>query len=326
LALPTFALLFFCACAAVASELYVASWNVENLFDLEDDPNVERDEDFTPEGIKQWTAERLDRKLHNLSNVIMKTNGGRGPDVLGLCEVENLKVAEMLVDRLAPFGRKYEIVHQDSPSDRGIDCALVYDSGVFELSDASFHFVDAERTRDIVEARLRRNGEELYVFVNHWPSRQNDEWQRIKAATVLRQRLDAILAADPRADIVALGDFNDEPENTSIKDTLRAALNCRNLPPGAMYNTMAALDAKRKGTFVFHRSWKLIDQIIVSQGMLEDAGFCWRANSSERIDFPEVMFQPRGGRIARPFGSYLDDSYRDRGHSDHLPVGCIIVQ
>ena len=154
-------------------------------------------------------------------------NDGRGPDVLGLCEVENRKVVEMLVAKLAPLGRKYEIVHQDSPSDRGIDTALIYDAKVFDLADSKFHFVDAEKTRDIVEAKLkrrrRRNAHPLYVFVNHWPSRGNDEWQRIMAATVLRKRLDEILAADPKADIVMVGDFNDEPDNVSIAKFLRAS-------------------------------------------------------------------------------------------------------
>ena len=148
-------------------------------------------------------------------------NGGKGPDVLGLCEVENRKVVEMLVDKLAPLGRKYEIVHKDSPSDRGIDTALIYDAKVFDLADSKFHFVDADKTRDIVEAKAasaweRGRWRSLYVFVNHWPSRNNDEWQRIMAATCCASELDEILAADPKADIVMVGDFNDEPDNVSI--------------------------------------------------------------------------------------------------------------
>ena len=132
---------------------------------------------------------------------------------------------------------KYEIVHKDSPSDRGIDCAFVYDAKVFDLIDSKFHYVEADRTRDIIEAKLRRvgagdNGAHLYVFVNHWPSRNNDEWQRIAAAKVLRQRLDEILAAEPKADIVMIGDFNDEPDNVSLKDDLKAVQTSENLPQG----------------------------------------------------------------------------------------------
>ena len=147
----------FSSAAARADDLVIASWNLENLFDTEDDPNVEFDEDFSPDKPKKWTTERLEIKLKNLSSIISKMNGGKGPDVLGVCEIENRKVVEMLVEKLKPLGRKYEIVHKDSPSDRGIDCAIIFDSGVFSLADSKFHFVDAEKTRDIVEAKLRRN-------------------------------------------------------------------------------------------------------------------------------------------------------------------------
>ena len=109
-----------------------------------------------PQSPKQWTPEQLDIKLNNLAKIISKVNGGHGPDVLGLVEIENRKVIEMLVAKLAPLGRKYEIVHKDSPSDRGIDTALIYDAKVLELADSKFHFVDAEKTRDILEAKLRR--------------------------------------------------------------------------------------------------------------------------------------------------------------------------
>src|SRR5436853_4701400 len=116
---------------ARGEELYIAGWNCENLFDTEDDPKVEGDEEYTPDSAKHWTTERLNIKLDNLSSIIRKMNDGHGPDVLGLCEVENRKVVEMLVDKLKPLGRKYEIVHKDSPSERGIDCAIILDYFIF---------------------------------------------------------------------------------------------------------------------------------------------------------------------------------------------------
>jgi predicted extracellular nuclease len=317
---------FFCS-TSVAAEFYTAFWNVENLFDLEDDPAVELDEDFTPQSPKRWTKDRLEIKLTNLSNVISRMNDGRGPDALGLCEVENRKVVEMLVAKLSPLGRRYEIVHQDSPSDRGIDCALIYDASIFTLSNAKFHFVDAEKTRDIVEARLRHDGADMFVFVNHWPSRNNDEWQRVKAATVLRTRLDEILAADPHADFVLVGDFNDEPDNVSLKDHLRSAGTKDNLPAGALFDTTAPMRAENKGTFVWNDAWELIDHIIISPGLLDTADFQWKQGSSHRLEFPELFFQSRRpGAIARPNQSYSRDDFHGSGHSDHLPVSCVIVK
>src|SRR6476660_1143147 len=180
-----------------ADEFFIGSWNLENLFDTKDDPSVKGDEEYTPESAKHWTKERLDIKLTNLAKIISKMNDGKGPDVLGVCEVENREVVETLVEQLKSLGRKYEIIHKDSPSERGIDCAIIYDSGVFTLDAPQFHHVDAGETRDIVEAKLKRNGSNLYVFMDHWPSKFHDEAFRDKAADVLRKRIDELTAADP---------------------------------------------------------------------------------------------------------------------------------
>jgi predicted extracellular nuclease len=319
--------LFHLSSAASADELYVASWNVENLFDTTDDPNVEHDEDYTPQSRLRWTKERLNIKLDQLAKIISKMNIGRGPDVLGMCEVENRKVVEMLVAKLAPLGRKYEIVHKDSPSDRGIDCALIYDSNVFSLADSKFHYIEARKTRDIVEARLRRKDADLFVFMNHWPSRRNDEWQRAAAATVLRKRLDEILAADPKADIVLVGDFNDEPDNASIRDQLRAASFKDKLPAGSFFDSTAHLHATGKGTHVYNNEWNLLDHIIISPGLLDDAAYHWKPDSSQRLEFDELFFHPRQqGEIPRPNRTYSGNQFHRSGFADHLAVVCVIVQ
>ncbi|MEX0641717.1 MAG: endonuclease/exonuclease/phosphatase family protein [Pirellulales bacterium] len=327
LALPSIAFVHDFGRTVCAREFYVASWNLENLFDTVDDPNLEGDEEFTPDAPKKWTPERLNIKLGNQARIISKMNGGRGPDVLGLCEVENRQVVEMLVAKLAPLGRKYEIVHQDSPSDRGIDCALLYDANVFELIDSKFHFIDASRTRDIVEARLRHDGADLYVFMDHWPSRGNDEWQRCLAGVVLRKRLDQILAADPQADFLLLGDFNDEIMNVSLTKFLRVSPTPENLPAGTLYDTGAYLQAAGKGTYVYENKWDLLDHIIISPGLLDSHGYHWKPGSTQTVEFPEVFFHPRfPGAISRPSRSYSGSNFHKDGYSDHLAVGCVIVQ
>jgi endonuclease/exonuclease/phosphatase family metal-dependent hydrolase len=315
------------ASATPAEELCIASWNCENLFDTVDDPKVQGDEEYTPESKKKWTKERLGIKLTNLSSIISKMNDGKGPDVIGLCEIENRKVVELLVEMLHPLGRKYEIIHKDSPSERGIDCAIVFDSGVFTLADSKFHHVDAENTRDIVEAKLHRKDNDLYVFMDHWPSRHHEESFREKAADVARKRIDEILAADPKADIIMLGDFNDETTDPSIKDHLRTVTTAENLPPGTMLDTTAHIKAEGKGTFVYDNKWDQLDHIIVSPGLLDSAGFRWKEGSSQALDFPELFYQPKfPGVIKRPSSSFTRDDFHKNGYSDHLPLNCILVQ
>jgi Endonuclease/Exonuclease/phosphatase family len=247
--------------------------------------------------------------------------------VLGICEVENRDVVEMLVEQLKPLGRKYEIVHKDSPSERGIDCAIIYDSAVFTLVEPQFHHVDADNTRDIVEAKLKRNGSDLYFFMDHWPSRFHDESYRNKAADVLRKRVDALFAADPKADIIIVGDFNDEPDDAAIKDHLRTAKSEDHLPPDSLLDTTAPIKAEGKGTIVYKNGWELLDHVIISPGLLDSAGFHWKKGSTRRIDFPELIFSPKSDKeIPRPNQAYTGKIFHKTGYSDHLPVGCVLVQ
>ncbi len=312
---------------AHGDEFVIASWNCENLFDTADDPKVEGDEEYTPNSPKHWTKERLNIKLTNLASIISKMKDGQGPDVLGLCEIENRKVVEMLVEKLQPLGRKYEIIHKDSPSERGIDCAILFDSSVFSLADSKFHHVDAGKTRDIVEVKLRRNDSDLYVFMDHWPSRHHEEPARNRAADTARKRIDEILAADPQADIILLGDFNDESTDESIRDHLRTATSQEHLPPGELFDTTAVIRAAGKGTFVYKNKWDMLDHIIISPGLLNPQGFQWKEGSSQRLEFPELFYQPKyPDALNRPSTSYTKNVFHKNGYSDHLPLNCVIVQ
>jgi acid phosphatase len=303
------------------NEIGMAFWNVENLFDLVDDPNVDGDEEFTPAGPNRWTKERLEIKLNNLARVIMRMHDGTGPAVLGLSEVENRYVVELLVEKLSPLGRDYKIVHQDSPSDRGIDCALIYDAKVFQLESEKFHFVDADNTRDILEAKLARDGATITVFVNHWPSRGNQPSTRMTAAKTLRGRTDEILVADPLADLVIMGDFNDYPVDPSLTDGLRAVGDLSLLKQGNLFNTSyTTTPDATNGTYVYQDQWGVLDQIIVSPGMLIPGGVSWGLGSTQPVVLADdQMYVPANG-IPRPSRSYTRTNFHSNGYSDHMPI------
>ena len=119
--------------------------------------------------------------------------------MLGLCEVENAAVVKDLIRELDPLKRKYRLIHRDSPSGRGIDCAILMDETRARVADAGFHPVAGLSTRDIVEAKVTMDGNPLYVFMNHWSSRGGDKTgePRERAAKVLRARIDQLVRADP---------------------------------------------------------------------------------------------------------------------------------
>lgn len=299
----------------------LAFWNVENLFDTVDDPNLDGDEEFTPSGTNGWTADRLEIKLNNLARVISGMGQGNGPDAMGLAEVENGAVVEKLIEKLKPLDRDYRLVHKDSPSDRGIDCAMLYDAKVFELDETKFHFVDAENTRDILEAKLSRNGRALTMFVNHWPSRGNDVSQRIEAGRVLRARVDELLRADSLADIVIVGDFNDFPTDDSLTASLKATADLGRLHGGQLFNSSHAVPGPLTGTYVYDDKWEIIDQVIFSPGMLVPGGIYWEIGSTRpALVVNDQLYDPSGPAIPRPSRSYSGTNFHPGGYSDHLPV------
>lgn len=317
------ALIFFSAFSASANELFVAFWNVENLFDTVDDPKVELDEEFTPTGTKQWTKERYETKLRNLAQVIRDMNGGKGPDVLGLCEIENAAVVKDLIRELEPLKRKYQLIHRDSPSGRGIDCAILVDEARARVAKADFLPVTGVKTRDIVEAQLAVDGNPLYVFMNHWPSRGGDSEgvERGKAAAVLRKRVDALLQSDPMTDIVMGGDFNDHSSDKSIHDVLRAETDRSKLHENTLLDTMGTIPTGT-GTYFYDGHWENIDHLIVSRGLLDEKAFRWRRDSTTVIRKDYQLFKPRDGQ-PRPNRTYGGEKYHG-GYSDHLPVACIV--
>ncbi len=64
---------------------------------------------------------------------------GKLPSIVGLCEVENKNVIEDLLKNKHLLNKDYEIVHYDSPDERGIDVGLIYNKNVFKLSSTKSH-------------------------------------------------------------------------------------------------------------------------------------------------------------------------------------------
>ena len=228
------------------SRLKVAFWNLQNLFDTVIS-EIGADLDFTPE--EGWDEEAFNNKVANLALIIKQMFDGSGPDLLGICEIENRKVAEILLDKI---GRDdYQLAHIDTPDIRGIDTSLIYSDRIFKLAEEpKAHLVNLRYpTRDIFQVKLQilENEAELIVLVNHWPSRWRGLYEtepyRITLASYCGQIIDGILKVSRKdfqemldteetlellnqrwnRNILLMGDFNDEPFNRSILNELQAS-------------------------------------------------------------------------------------------------------
>ncbi len=320
--------LFFAFQVANAQQQYhIAFYNVENLFDLKDDP-MTLDDEFTPEGSKKWTRNRYSKKFEHLSRVL---SGIGNIQFMGLSEVENKKVVEDLI-KLPPFiEQEFKVVHYDSPDKRGIDVAFVYNSGLFKVINTDTIKVefpdDIEKdytTRLIlhVEGELN-NGAVLHFFINHWPSRrggaEKSQPKRLWVAAHLKRAVSEILDKDMNANIIIMGDFNDEPNNLSISSVL-GALPAHQVPaiPGLLYDLFDEYDQQEKGSYRYKANWNMLDQIVVSGSLLDTR------KSSVTIEQPRIfqkswMMYKNSKHGETPSRTYGGNRYFG-GYSDHLPV------
>jgi predicted extracellular nuclease len=305
--------------------LTIAFYNVENLFDTEDNPH-KNDNEFLPGSKKKWTETRYIKKLENLAKVLSSINKNELPEIVGLCEVENKKVLTDLVNTKPLSDEDYKIVHYESPDFRGIDCALIYRPNEFKVLESfpvKVKFKDKPNytTRDILYVKGKtKNREILHIFVNHWPSRigglAKSEPRRVTAATILKSKIDSILAESPKANIIVLGDMNDEPSNKSLAQILGAQ------KPGSqngnLINLMYPIHENKKGSYNYRGNWNMLDNIVVSKSLLDEKGF--RCTPENGFVFREdwMEYKNKKGQIS-PNRTYGGPNYYG-GISDHFPV------
>lgn len=221
-------------------------WNLQNLFDTDDDP-ISQDFEFTV--AQGWTPAVFDAKMANLAAALRATHGGEDVELLAVCEIEKDALLRQLG---AAMGLEHLTVVEDlsGTSDlRGIDVALAYDDRKLELLGATSHLLHLRyRTRDLFEVRLRvrETREELVVIAGHWPSRRlgrfESEPSRIAVAENVAFLLDGHVKVAPgeyerlraqddlepvrrrwEAKVLVVGDFNDEPHDRSVVNHLLAS-------------------------------------------------------------------------------------------------------
>jgi hypothetical protein len=324
------------------STYYVAWWNLENLFDEENAPIARRTEKVARaigRDITGWTPQLRDRKVAQLASVITQMNGGAGPDLLGVCEVENRFVLDLLVAAIhaQPLGRNYSIVHADTEDARGIDVAFLYDPNFFSVpaNETFFHVVMRRNaTREIVQVNFATHrGRTWALFGNHWPSRSGGQFESVgyrhiagETLSYFHQRAREVHGEETAA--LAMGDFNDEPFDSSL---VTHALSTRqrtkvveaDIP--RFWNLMWAAIGAPDGTFYFDNQPNLLDQFMVNKNMaLATSPIRARSDTVEILRFPGTFST---GKYPYPkrFGG-MGKQVDQNGFSDHFPIGMQVTE
>lgn len=313
-----------CCCRAYAQQNHgadnqqvrVAFWNVENFFDTERD-TLHEDGEFCPQGEKHWTRKRFEEKRAHIYKTLAAMEF---PTVVGMAEVENDYVLRELCLNTPLRRMRYKYVHYESPDRRGIDNALLYRSDRFEvtgsaavsMSDSSADFY----TRDLLLVQGKTSdGDTLILLVLHLPSKRGGvEADKHRARIVHRISyiMDSLRTQHPCAGIVAMGDFNADPNDATIRKGLSA---------GEGFINLMTRNPEGLGSYKYQGYWSFIDQIVISSN-LDNAKQLPRLcvdGCAKAFSRPFLLCEDKGHMGVVPFRTYWGPRYRG-GFSDHLPV------
>jgi hypothetical protein len=293
-------LIFSLPILAENSSLRIVSYNVENLFDTQHD-TLKNDSSFLPEGMHHWTYRRYQTKIDRIAQVLVNIGGWESVPLVGLCEVENARCLRNLCYKLRRFHYKY--VHYDSPDERGVDVALLYDSTRLSIlnSHALSLSLDGDATRDILYvSALYEQRDTVHVMMCHLPSQlggaSNTDWKRQRAKSLIQSQIDSIFLLHPSANIVVMGDMN-----TSAQDDLTG-----------MVNLMIPIQKMGQGTHKYQGIWSCLDQFYVSQSIASKA--------TATIFSPRWLLEEDAKYLDyKPHRTFIGFRYND-GYSDHLPI------
>jgi predicted extracellular nuclease len=317
-----------------ADSYKIMFYNVENLFDTQDDPLV-KDEEFLPEGDRFWNKYKYYSKLNNIYKVIVAVGGWNPPAIIGLCEIENRKVIEDLVSDTPLNKYNYQIVHKDSPDRRGIDVGLLYRKELFtplsyEAIPINFPDKPEYKTRDILYVKgITNNSDTLNIFINHWPSRWGgqleSEDRRVFVASVLKEKVDSIFKSNPKSNIIITGDFNDYPDNKSINEVLAASQSFDKITDNKLYNLSSYFyKTKNIGSNKYQGEWGVLDQVIVSGNILNKSNSVYTSKEDIYIFNADFLLEPDNSHFGyMPKRTFIGYKYNG-GFSDHLPTYLIL--
>jgi predicted extracellular nuclease len=261
--------------ALADNQISIASFNMENYFDLIDDTG----DDAEPKPL----ALELSLKQQKLAAALTQTLNC--PTLVAVQEVEKGTLLDELAQLAAPnCGFTYTVTHLESADVRGIDVALLSDPNLVTVQSATLMQTCTTLETGIVDTRFDCPAGQDVLFsrppllvdllveerpftliVNHFKSKLGGEAatapRRLAQANHVAGLVRDLLADDPAANVIVLGDFNDFEQAPPL---LALAQN------GNMENVLLRLPDETRYSYVFGGVAQLIDGIFITPALQDN--------------------------------------------------------
>jgi endonuclease/exonuclease/phosphatase family metal-dependent hydrolase len=312
-------------------EVKIATYNVENLFDMNNDGTEY--EEYIPNGSWGWDDAMYRTKLRNTATVIKDI----GADIIGLEEIESETALKDLKAELNRQGLYYQYYAFARTPNSAVNTALLSRYPI--QSALKLPISRNGKYRDILEAKININGQTLRVFVNHWKSKSGPESERIACAKRLLLRLNELPENEP---FILIGDFNSHYEEyktflksrkhndtdgiTGINNVLKTIDEEGNpityaslkTTKGSLYNLWYEIDEDKRWSHEYKGKGEGLDNIIISPALADGEGIEYVRGSFGRFDAPYLFNK---GKIYRWQQSRnYPKHHLGEGYSDHLPI------
>lgn len=308
-----------------ANTFTIASYNVENLFDLE--YNKTEYKEYIPNNKHNWNKKTYNTKLQNTVKVIKELN----PTIIALQEIESKKVLKNLQENLPLYKYKSFIKYKNS----SVGVAVLSKIKILDTKNINVYFSN-KRYRPIQEVTLKYKNYKFKLFNNHWPSKKVSENYRIKYAYTLFSRIKE-LPTD--YDYILIGDFNsnyNEFESfannkklnttnyiTGINQVLNTTLNKKyiqkelilNYKRKVHYNLWLDLPYKNRFSYKYRGNNQTPDNIILSPALFDLKKISY-VNNSFKVFKPKYLYSKK--KIHR--WKIKNKIHLNSGFSDHLPI------
>ncbi|MCD4770000.1 MAG: endonuclease/exonuclease/phosphatase family protein [Bacteroidales bacterium] len=309
------------------SSIRIMFYNIENLFDTID-CNL-NDDEFLPEGERRWNRYKYYRKLENIFKVIVMCGNQKSPDIIGLCEVENINVLNDLIHFTYLEKENYKPLYADSYDERGIGVALLYKTGFKLVGNELWYPVgsdgDTLTTRSVLHVTLSDKYDTLHIVVSHWPSRRGGvsatEKDRRVVASLIRDNINRIIeSCGTDVKFVIMGDFNSDPQSETVTRLLGVG-NINGSPDHTgLYSPECSYSGSAAGSYKYQGTWVSYDQIVISGSILFPAsGYRYIAGSYRVFDNLLLLTEDLRYKGLKPYSTWVGPVYKG-GFSDHLPV------
>ena len=308
--------------------LRVATYNVENLFDLKKSGREYKE--YIPNTKANWNKKTYNIKIQNIARVVSEIDA----DIIALQEIESLQALKDLryaIKRKGSYYRYYKIANLKNTT---IKVAIL--SKIPFVYTQEIAVTSSYKYRNILEAKFNIDNKELYLLVNHWKAKTGPESQRVISAKKLKKRINE-LGRDKN--IILLGDFNSDYEehikfikkrrhnDTGGKTGINHILHTKEQTKKAsktkinkkyLYNLWYDAQEPLRYSYIFRGKKEALDNIIISQALLKKQGIYYK---EESIASYRAKYLFKGKRIYRwQTTRKKPRRHKAKGFSDHLAV------